>query len=176
MKDRAPLQRPTPHSWSDAGWLHPLLQPGRTERAMMDPIVGSLSPFLWDLDSALGQHILFSGGLDLGEVIKHCGAGATFTCARKVICKVPSALHSVFTCCFVCLWKQRKEDFPVVSVGWLIYYAQDNGFGTQAQLETGSYSRGCEKNEDPTIIMIIINRELHPMCILCFACCPALKV
>ena len=41
---------------------------------------------------------------------------------------------------FVCE-KERREDFPVVSIERLCYYSPDNGFGSKPQLEASFYSR-----------------------------------
>ena len=56
---------------------------------------------------------------------------------------LPSGL-SVFSLAnlfvFVCE-KERREDFPVVSIERLCYYSPDNGFGSKPQLEASFYSR-----------------------------------
>lgn len=149
---------------------------------MMNPIVcsvgrwGSLSTFLCDLDSALSQHFLFFGGLGpwWGNKASLCWGHIYMVPGRSLqsaFC-IEQCPHLLF-----CLSeKERKEDLPVVSVGWLSSYAQDNGFGNLSPTWNWLLLKRRKEKRIPTIIIRIINRELHRMCILYFACCTALKV
>lgn len=68
---------------------------------------------------------------------------------------------------FVCE-KERREDFPVVSVERSCYYSPNNGFGNISPNLKLAFTQEAEMKMRIILIIIIMEKKLHCTCVLCF--------